>query len=448
MECPMRVDARVYETAAVAFQEPYTDAHSNHSPDRAAMELHEIRNADDADIWAREFIARVIVACPRRQPTSDDERRAQELVREQYDALGLTTEHQRFTFNNNLYANLLLHFGVGVLGSAVALTSPALGLALHSVAGISYVADSTRRAFILRRLFPFRESLNTLATLPSIGERRLRIVLVSHVDAAFTGMLFQPWFVKRFGAQPGPMYKSMRVATLSLGALALLDAWELGAGPSTLSRVLRVGLTLPSLIAAALNLDIVLRNQIVPGANDNLSGVAGGLALARLLRERRPEGVEFVFVTAGCEEASLGGSDALARRMKDEWKRDDTVILAIDGFSNGTMHWFHEGEVLPIAPCGWLESVLNDMRRDPRWAELQSLDIPVGGTDAVPFAIRGYDAVGIGCVDSALKAPRHYHLPTDTADALDVGKIGWCVSFCLDLIDRVARSHPRSGIAG
>jgi hypothetical protein len=412
------------------------------------MELHEIRNAEDADVWARAFIARLIVACPRRQPTSDDERRAQHLVREQYEALGLTTEHHRFTFNNNLYANLLLHFGVGVLGSVVALTSPALGLALHSLAGISYLADSTRRAFILRRLFPFRESLNTVATLPSIGDRRLRVVLVSHVDAAFTGTLFQPWFVQRFGAKPGPLYKSMRVATLSLGALALLDAWEMAAGPTALSRALRLGLTIPSILAAALNLDIVLRNQIVPGANDNLSGVAGGLALARLLQERRPEGVEFVFVTAGCEEASLGGSDALAKRMKDEWSRDDTVILAIDGFSNGTLHWFHEGEVLPIAPCNWLESVLHDMRRDPRWAELQSLDIPVGGTDAVPFAIRGYDAVGIGCVDATLKAPRHYHLPTDTAEALDPGKIGWCVSFCLDFVDRLARSHPRSGIAG
>ena len=417
----MRVDAHVFATAAVTSSGRYTVVYFNHSPDRAAMELHEIRNSEDADVWARAFIARLIVACPRRQPTSDDERRAQHLVREQYEALGLTTEHHRFTFNNNLYANLLLHFGVGVLGSVVALTSPALGLALHGLAGVSYLADSTRRAFILRRLFPFRESLNTVATLPSIGDRRLRVVLVSHVDAAFTGTLFQPWFVQRFGAKPGPLYKSMRVATLSLGALALLDAWEMAAGPTVLSRALRLGLTIPSILAAALNLDIVLRNQIVPGANDNLSGVAGGLALAKLLKERRPEGVEFVFVTAGCEEASLGGSDALAKRMKDEWSRDDTVIVAIDGFSNGTLHWFHEGEVLPIAPCNWLESVLHDMRRDPRWAELQSLDIPVGGTDAVPFAIRGYDAVGIGCVDATIKAPRHYHLPTDTAEALDPG---------------------------
>lgn len=412
------------------------------------MELQEIRNADDADVWARDFIARVIDACPRRQPTSEDERRAQHLVREQYDALGLKTEHQGFTFNNNLYANLLLHFGVGVLGSVIAPASPLVALGLHSLAGVSYLADSTRKAFILRRLFPFRESLNTLATLPATGERKLRIVLVSHVDAAFTGMLFQPWFVQRFGAKPGPLYKSMRVATLSLAGLAALDAWELAAGPTMVTQALRVALTIPSFLAAALNLDIVLRNQIVPGANDNLSGVAGGLALAKFLKEKRPEGVEFVFVTAGCEEASLGGSDALSRHMKAEWKQEDTVILAIDGFSNGTMHWFHEGEVLPIAPCGWLETVMNDMRRDPRWSELKSLDIPVGGTDAVPFAIRGYDAVGVGCVDSALKAPRNYHLPTDTADALDPGKIGWCISFCLDLIDRVARAHPRAGIAG
>ncbi len=384
----------------------------------------------DESTWARRIIERIIDECPRRQPTSDDERRAQELVAEQYEALGLDTSWHHFRFNDNLYANLALHAGVALAGMAVARRRPAIGALLQLGAAASYVAESTRVGYALRRVFPWKPSQNLLATLPARGALRLRVVFVAHADAAFTGLLFEPAFAARFSGSPPPFDKSMRLVIgtqVASGALAMLEALT---GRAVVPAVARAALAFPSLMAGALNADVVRRDTIVPGANDNLSGTVGALLLARRLVADRPDGIEVVFVTTGCEEASLGGSDALARSMRSCWSCDDTVVIGIDGFSNGDLFYFTEGEVLPVPSSPELHVVLDDVAaRDPRFAQVRALEIPVGGTDAVPFALRGYTAVTIGRVDPELGMPRHYHHPSDTPANLDARQIPETVDY-------------------
>lgn len=402
-------------------------------------------SAADEAAWARDFIASIIAAAPRRQPTSEDERRAHAMIADEIAKLGIEPQTRGFRFNNNLYANLALHAGVALLGSVVAPRHPLLGLALHGLAAASYTLDSTRRAFILRRLFRFRPSQNVVATLPATTPRpAARIVLISHADAAFTGTLFEPAFVKRFGAKPGPMYKSLRVATIFMAALAAVDVAQLVLGNSAVITAMRTLFTIAPAITFGLNMEIVLRNQIVPGANDNLSGVAGGILLLRRFLHEKPADVEIVFVATGCEEASLGGSQALMEQMREQWSPAETVVIGIDGFSNGDLRYFTEGEVLPVPLAPWLrDAVMRVAGADPRFAEMQELDVPVGGTDAVPWVLAGYDGVTIGCVDPAIHMPRHYHHPTDTVENLDLPKIPYCVDFVEKLVLEVAQ-HVRT----
>ena len=57
------------------------------------------------------------------------------------------------------------------------------------------------------------------------------------------------------------------------------------------------------------------RQPVVPGANDNLTGVAVLLEVARRLRRRgRPAGLRIVLLSAGAEEANQDGMLAFARR--------------------------------------------------------------------------------------------------------------------------------------
>ena len=398
----------------------------------------------DEASWARDFITRICDECPRRMATSEDERRAHAIIRASMVTLGLTTETHAFKFNTSLYANLALHFGLGTIGSLVGGRAPALGLALHALSAGSYALDSSRRAFLLRRLFPFRDSQNVLGTLPARGEPRLRIVFLAHADAAFTGKVFEPAFT-RF-AKPGPLHKSLRIATGAVAGLAAVDVAQLVFGRSRALSLLRGVLSVPPLLATLLNLDVVLRDQIVPGAMDDLSGVAGMLLLARRLRATKPDDVELVFVATGCEEAGMGGAQALARDFKGRWDPAKTVVLGLDGFANGELRWFTEGEIFPVPLAPWLAELIGGVAAsEPRFAEVRGFEIPVGATDAAPFANGGWPAVTLGCVDPERGTPRHYHLPTDTPENLETEKIPMCIDFAERVVEALVARAGRQG---
>jgi len=399
---------------------------------------------DEERAYARELITRIVAECPRRQPASDDERRAHDLMRAEFQKVGLAQSEHTFTFNDNLYANLALHFGLGTLGTVASQVAPALGFALHLAAGGSYWLESTRKAYLLRRLFPWKPSRNVLGTLPAAGEPALRIVILSHVDAAFTGWLFDPRVIQKVtGNVPFDLEyfkRSLALATHSQLALAGLDLVKLVTGPlSWPLRPLEWALTVPALIAFAVNLQVVLKNQIVPGANDNLTACAAQPLLARRLGPRKRPDVELVFAAVGCEEASLGGGDAMARDFKGRWDPKKTVILGLDGLSNGDLRFFErEGEVVSRRAPEWLCQVARDAAADePRFAEVTGFSVPVGGSDVSAFLARGWDGLCLGCVDPAIGAPRHYHLPTDTPDNLDWDKFMLSLDFAEKMVEGI-----------
>ena len=284
---------------------------------------------------------------------------------------------------------------------------------------------------LLRRLFPFRDSQNLVARYPARAEQlRHRLVFVAHIDAAYTGIIFHPTMIKLATAPPpikalSFMRKSMLVGTLSVFLLAVLDVAVLLLGPHT-------GLlTIPSFLTMAMNAQVVLTNTIVPGANDNLSGCWSALELARRLREDCPDDVELVFVATGCEEAGTGGAWALSEQMQGVWEKEKTTILGIDSLTNGTLHYFIEGELLTQPPP---ERLVQAMKEHA--PQVAPFEIPSGATDALPFLVRGFDAISFGCVDTDIGAPRNYHWPTDDVAHLDEAQL--LVS--LEHVEAVARA--------
>lgn len=399
--------------------------------------------------FARNLLDRIVRECPRRRPCSEDERRAHELMRSELAGLGLPGgDLESFHFTESIYANMALHFGLGSLGTAVSGLVPAAGFALHTLAGTSFLLDSTKRAFLLRRLLPQGTSQNLVVTLPAPSGQapRLRLVFLAHVDAAFTGKMFDPAVVRRMSAHrlPKPLRflgRSMAVSTYSQFALAGFDLLRLFLGPLTWPlRPVEALVSMPALIAFLVNLQVVLQDEIVPGANDNLSGVAGMALLARRLLAARPEDLELVFVVTGAEEAGLGGAASLIRQRDDagDWSRRDTVAIGVDTLANGELCFFEEGEVLSRHVPQWLREVLAEVAAsEPRFKSVRSFRIPVGATDVLPFLERGFDGVSVGCIDRDLGAPHHYHLPTDTPENLDARLIIEAVDFSEKLVHAI-----------
>ena len=397
----------------------------------------------DETKYLRELITRVIDACPRRLAATESERLAQEMFAEELEERGVSSEMLPFKFNDSLYASVALHNGTALAGSAAFAVSPWVSFVLHLTAAISYMGDSSKKFFWLRRLFKFKESQNLVATVPAEGDPDLRIVVVGHADAAFTGLVFNPKFVERLvgHSEEGHQGRIARPFLLTTGSQVALAGVDLmGAVMGPLRHLLwpAVGLlSIPSAIAVALTMDVVIRNQVVPGANDNLSGCAALPVLASRLIPDKPANVELVFVAAGAEEAGLGGSWALANQMRSKWDPKRTVVLGVDGLANGEIRYFDEEELFryPLAP--WLVDVIEDTAKsDPRFAEVRPFHMGVGHTDAYPFRGLGYDAVTFGSVEPKLGAPGHYHIPGDTPENLGWDKL----LLAIDFVEQVMRN--------
>lgn len=402
----------------------------------------------DEQSYVFQLIDRICRECPRRQPTSPDEKRAQEILETEMQRVGLTTRWHEFRFNDHLYKNVALHFGLGVLGTAVSGVAPLAGLALHLGPTASYWADSTRRGYYLRRVLGFKPSQNLLGVLPArTGQPRIRVVILAHADAAFTGKIFDPVVIEKGFSNLPPnlafLRRSLAFATRAQASLAFFDVLRLLFGPLlTLPlRPLEIALTVPSLAATILNLEVVLRNEIVPGANDNLSGAAALPVLAWRLAADQPDDVEYVFAVSGCEEASLGGGDALARDMDGQWDKSRTVIIGLDSLTNGDLNYLDvEGEVVQVHVPTWLANTVKDVAAsEPRFAEVKPFEVPVGGSDVAAFLNRGWDGVCLTCIDPRIGAPRHYHQPTDDPGHLEMDILMKSIDFTEKLAREVVR---------
>jgi hypothetical protein len=200
-------------------------------------------------------------------------------------------------------------------------------------------------------------------------------------------------------------------------------------------------------------LQVVWRNQIVPGASDNLSGCAALPVLASRFADKKPDDVEMVFVATGCEESGVGGSAALMHQMRGKWDPANTIVLGLDILTSGKLCYKTVNEVVPYTLPVWLIETLQDVAaRHPQIGELGVYDACAGTDDAVPFIVKGYDGVCLACSDPRLGVSQHYHLMSDTPDNMNFQQLAESIDYAEDVVDEIIRrrvgesaaSHDRS----
>jgi Zn-dependent M28 family amino/carboxypeptidase len=160
------------------------------------------------------------------------------------------------------------------------------------------------------------------------------------------------------------------------------------------------------------------RAPVVPGANDNLSGVAALIAVARGLVREPPPGVRVILLSAGAEESFEEGSQAFFRRHGPELAGTRTHVIVADTVGSPRLVLV-EGE-------GMLKQTEYDRAlKDVVEKAARSAGVPIVrehwlsfGSDALAAIRAGFPSMLIGSFDE-LKLPSNYHWPTDTADRVD-----------------------------
>ncbi len=238
---------------------------------------------------------------------SRGERWAAEYIERHFRSCGLETSVQEFDFVSDA-----LRVCVGTSAFIVAFIA---SLFLPPVESAIALVVALIINGLASKLVPKSTSQNVIG-IARCGKPKLRVIVGAHHDSAFGRklhtfpMLALATFVgasilRLFFEPPIPWHAYWAL----LGVMFL---------PSHGWRLLIAGL-----------------KRGCPGANDNASGVAVMLELARVTARHPPPNVELCFIAFGCEEQGLVGSRAFVAGMPEP--RDKVMMLNLDTIGVGEL---------------------------------------------------------------------------------------------------------------
>jgi hypothetical protein len=397
-------------------------------------------NAADSRGAIRATISR-LVSFGGRWPGTDAERSAAEYVAGELEATGREAVIEPIAVRPAYPLTHAIHVALAVVGSVVSVYVPPLGVLLLFVAAVSMYGDLTARFHLVRRLMPRRRSQN----VTSRGRRpdaTARLVVTAHYDAARSGLIFSrrrrpaPRPLRRLATLAGPLdlvFWAIVVGLLLALARMLAGFSEGEATPLTVVQFIDTALLLA---AFTLLIDVAL-SDVVPGANDNGSGVAAALELGRRLEADLPEHLDVWLVFPGAKEGLMLGMREWWRTHEADLDRRRTFFVNLDSVGAGRVRAVgaegfilisrHDARLVRLADAAAKE-VEGDGALAPLTWRL--------GTDGTIPLVRGFSSITLCATDPYGRVPNH-HRQTDTVEGIEPETVERAIEVCERLIRRV-----------
>lgn len=358
-----------------------------------------------------------------RESGEESERKAQAYVAESMKTVADTVETEDFELHPKAFMGWVLVDVVLMVLSAVMLilsrfdAVPGLSTVLNiaalvlSVLSIAFaVGEFLLYKPMLDPFFPKRRSCNVVCTRKAAGETKRRIIFSGHIDSAYE------WYFTHLGG--GKLLTTM--IALGIGAMVLnliLDIVSLFELPQGLHISVLV-LAFVSLVPILLCILFVNWKRVVPGANDNLTGVFASMAVLRYMaaNDIRFQNTEVVAVSMGCEEAGLRGAKAFAKKHADA---DDveTVFVATDTLRDFDYMGVYNKDMTGTVRLDAKAAAMVKKASEIAGYNLDYANVFFGSSDAAAIQQGGMKAVALAAMDPA--PARYYHTRGDTADNLD-----------------------------
>ena len=311
---------------------------------------------------------------------------------------------------------------------------PPVSLAVALVGGVILFFEVVRYKELIDPIYPKKEGENVVGFVKPRGEAKRRVYVSAHLDSAYE---FKIWFwFKNFAASLMGI-GFLAVALLIGFSLARTIAEPVGLPQAGAFKIL--GIVLIVLSPVVILFAFFHTKDLVPGAADNMAGVAVLAGLATYLQEAGgrgeffPESTEVVLLGLSSEEAGLRGAKRYAARHLEECKALPTHAVFLDNVCDERhLVVFHKEIFMGAKMDPYLVDLALKAAEENSF-EMKDGVIPVGATDASAFAKAGISSVSMILMDNTRLAP-NYHTRYDTIEHVRPRSLAVALQTVIDML--------------
>ena len=369
---------------------------------------------------------------------SESEKKAQEYITEQMKTCADEVTMEPFQLSPNAFMSfikicgtfLILAVIFSVVGGLVNIPALAfVSIALTAVSFVCLVMEFLMYKPFYDKLFPKATSHNVIGVKKATGELKQRIIFSGHVDSSFE------WTYTHLGGAV-LLYICGIYAVVSLIGVCLinvLDVANVFADGSTVDTVLfwaQLGLAPGGIVAWC----FVNFKRCVEGANDNLTGTFGSIAILKYLKDNDItfENTEVIAISAGSEESGLRGSKAYMKAHKDELKDVPTVFIGLETFRDYEDIAIYQRDMtgtvkMDAGACSLMKKAGLEAGLD-----LPYSSVYMGSSDAAAVQQAGTPAVTLAAMNPG--PPRYYHTRGDVGDNMIPKTVEKCLEIALNAL--------------
>ncbi|HUX99844.1 MAG TPA: M28 family peptidase [Candidatus Deferrimicrobium sp.] len=297
-----------------------------------------------------------------------------------------------------------------IVGTCIFWWIPIVSAILYIYALTIYVFEQMYLKEYVDFLFPKRRGTNVIGKQKPSGHSKQIVICSAHHDSAYEFPLFEKYRAK-FG-----LLAYFTAATIILSALMAITNFILdyfGNSPLISNILLLILPILCIIMTGYLNFRLH-SNFVIPGAQDNLSGVAVVIALAQHFATKRLKNIELWFISFSCEEC-MRGSKRFVEKHRAELNASKTINYDMVG----------KGEICIISKEPYFTAKHSfELAKD---FQKSNTHIPIkvahfGGTDAANFSKKGLEAISIvGLTPHGY--PETWHTLKDTPQIIEHEKL-------------------------
>jgi hypothetical protein len=314
---------------------------------------------------------------------------------------------------------------------------PPASLAMAAVSFSMVFFEFMRYREFVDFLFPRRKGQNVIGVIRPRGEAKQRVVVSAHLDSAYE---FRLWY--HLGTASVVLIALALAAIVFIlgGSIAMTVAWFDGSEEAV--AYVAVGIAAIGL-APVVGLFLFFKSsRPVPGAMDDMAGVAVTCGLARYLDDARrggnffPQSTEVVLLATSSEEAGLRGAKRYVQKHMTEMKQKLTYALFLDGVCDERFLTVTDRELCTGAKHDpGLVKLAQAVAASHGWP-IRKRWIPLGGTDASAFSLKAIPAVCLHCQDTS-RLVSNYHTRHDTLEHIRPQSLGISLQMVIDMIERL-----------